>query len=180
MPDASSSRPQPSRPKPTVMTDDHAKEWDMVPEDFGTGTWRVDQDGVWYHDGQRVERRELVTLLASHVRRTEEGGFVFRWGPYEHALEVADAPVVVHEVRVPAAAGAGLDADLVDGRTVRIDPATLRVGAGHVLYGALPGDVPVRFSRTAYYQLADHIRETADGFVLVMGPDQVPLRTGVE
>ena len=36
---------------------------------------RIDRDGVWYYHGSPIERKELVCLLASALRRADDGAY---------------------------------------------------------------------------------------------------------
>lgn len=153
-----------------------SREWDVVPEDFGSGTWRIDHDGRWYHDGIRVLRPDLILELTSHVHRTESGTYVLRGRQYETTLEVADTPAVIHRIDPPQPDSDACRAGLVDGRTTTVSAGGLHVGAAHVLYAALPDGMPARFDRTAYYQLARWIEEDGAGFALVVGERRWPIR----
>ena len=69
-----------------------------------------------------------------------------------------------------------LRADLIDGRTVEIDPAALQMGAADALYARLPGGELARLTRAAQLSLADRISEGPPGtFALEAGGRRHPI-----
>ena len=65
-------------------------------------------------------------------------------------------------IRGPAAPG--FVVQLNDGTSERLDPDTLRVGAGNILYCRVKGSTErARFLRPVYYQLAQFIEEAGGG-----------------
>ncbi len=62
------------------------------PPHCGTIDIRIDRDGVWHHEGARIERAALVRLFASVLRREADGGFVLVTPHEKLAITVEDAP----------------------------------------------------------------------------------------
>ncbi|WP_020591085.1 DUF1285 domain-containing protein [Kiloniella laminariae] len=60
---------------------------------------RIARDGQWYHEGRRIERKPLVRLFSTVLRRDAEGAY---WlvTPVERArILVEDSPFVAVEIR---------------------------------------------------------------------------------
>lgn len=157
-----------------VQVENSPSDWHVVPADFGSGVFRIDVDGKWYHDGIAIDRPELVRLFAQGVARNAAGDFVLRWGHNDHRLLVADTPVVIRSVGVPTATGQ-CHGELVDGRSVQLDASALAVGANNVLYARMPDGEWARFGRTAYYQMAQWIVDTPKGFCVTNGKHTWPI-----
>jgi hypothetical protein len=62
------------------------------PPDCGDAGIEIRTDGSWWHDGSRITREALVRLLASILRRDEDG-VTYLVTPYEKVrVRVEDAP----------------------------------------------------------------------------------------
>ncbi len=123
----------------------------------------IDEDGEWYHRGNRLTRPEIIEVLYSKLDQSLDGSFVLSSNNETCALDVADTPFVVTRA----------DREVSDSGEERIalrlkhlteneylDPETLLIGADNVLYcRVLNRRFPARFSRPAYYQLANFVME---------------------
>lgn len=121
-------------------------------------------DGRWYADDEPVRHERLALLFSRYLRRRPQGGGYEIWidERYHADVEVEDTPFVVTATQVHA--DGGIDIQINDGTIERLQPATLRVGHGDVLYCAVKnGTEPARFLRAAYYDLAQNIEEVAPG-----------------
>jgi hypothetical protein len=109
------------------------------------------------------------------VRRTAEGANELRIAEERAPIRVDDSPYVVTGAAVDAHGTAWID--LNDGSREALDPQTLAVGDGDVLYCRVKdGGEPARFLRAAYYQLADRIAVVAGGgFVFRTAAGQFPI-----
>lgn len=137
---------------------------------------RLDREGRWWHEGQVVEHGGLLAALHRWLDRLEDGRYVLRLDERRYAyVDVEDAPYQVRTViRDP---GQPLRLLLSDGSEEVLDPETLSVGDDHALYCRVKqGRFEARFSRGAYYLLADQIEETDGGFAFGDGAHRVPLR----
>jgi hypothetical protein len=96
-------------------------------------------------------------------------------GPERAPIEVDDTPYVVVGVDLGKDGIARIE--LNDHGIEVLDPGTLRIGAGEVLYCRVKGGTErARFLRPAYYQLAPFISESRAGrFVLRLGGTAYPL-----
>jgi hypothetical protein len=136
---------------------------------------RFGRDGVWYADDQPIENKRIARLFSRHVRRRAEGGYELVVGPERAAIEVDDTPYVVVSVsEAPPLLLLGLN----DGTWEPLDPASLEIGAGNVLYCSVKRATErARFLRPAYYQIAPYVGETASGsFALRVGGTEYAIR----
>ena len=148
----------------------------------------IDREGDWYHRGARMERADIVAHLCQHLGRDESSGrYVIRMGKEECYVEVEDTPLVITRVLSKGGEEGGdakgflLAIKHLD-QTEPLDPASLRVGRGNVLYCAVkPGRLPARFLRPAYSQLAEFICEDPErgSFYLPIAGRRYYIRGGV-
>jgi hypothetical protein len=123
-------------------------------------------DGRWYVDGEPIVHERLALLFSRYLRRKPGGGFEIWIDARYHAdVEVEDTPYVVTGVGPASSPGsAGFTLRLSDGSSEPLDPDSLQVGAGNVLYCRVKsGSERARFLRHTYYQLAHFIEEAGDG-----------------
>jgi len=127
------------------------------------------RDGEWYADGERIDNRRIADLFSRSVRRRAEGGYELRIADERAAIEVEDTPFVVRGVCWRE--GPAIEIELNDGSVEPLDPTSLRVGDGHVLYCACKeGRETARFTRAAYNDVAAAVREVEPGsFALELG-----------
>lgn len=123
------------------------------------------RDGNWYADGEPIVNRRIADLFSRQLRRDADGRYVIRMADEWAPVEIEDTPYVVRSADVDAG---GVTLHLNDLSTEKLDPSTLRVGSGEVLYCRVKnGAEPARFLRPAYYQLSPYLDEAAPGrFVL--------------
>jgi len=124
------------------------------------GEFRIDRDGIWYHEGGPIGRPDMVKLFAGVLRRDENGDHWLQTPVEKVPVTVEDAPFIAVEL---AAEGSGkgrrlrLRTNIGDWLTVGEDhPLIVREGAaGPRPYVALADGLEARLSRPVYYQLAD-------------------------
>lgn len=134
---------------------------------------QVDADGKMWHDGAPMIHPKIVALIYDSVHLDEDGVYFLEVDGKRCQLEVADTFHVVNGVSLQ---GGTAMLTLNDGRSEPLDPATLAVGRDDVLYCRVKGGgFPARFSRAAYYQLAERIVEQAGGFALELGGRRHPI-----
>ncbi|MGD9506072.1 MAG: hypothetical protein AB7W37_14245 [Syntrophobacteraceae bacterium] len=136
----------------------------------------VDEEGVWYYQGVEITRENIVQLFYENLHITSEGAFYIEWRGQRCALDSADTPFVIVDVQRTEPSKDGSEAILLSLRHLRVseklDPGTLYVGKDNVLYCRIRGGAfPARFSRPAYYRLAEWIEQDQDSgeFQLVLG-----------
>lgn len=127
----------------------------------------IDEEGEWYHRGNRLTRPEIIEVLYSKLDQSLDGSFVLSSNNETCALDVADTPFVVTRV----------DREVNDSGEERIalklkhlpaneylEPETLLISRDNVLYcRVFNRRFPARFSRPAYYQLAEFVMEEPAG-----------------
>ena len=136
----------------------------------------IDSEGDWYHRGNRMHRGDIVAHLCRHLCRDEDSGrYIIQMGKQRCYLEVEDTPLVITRVsHEPGTEGDNSEHLLLAIKHLEprepLDPATLGIGRENVLYCRVQG-LPARFTRPAYYQLAEFIHEDLEegGFYLSQG-----------
>jgi len=124
----------------------------------------VDKEGTWFHKGVPIVHHGFLLLFYQSIYLDEQGRYIIKLHNQTCRLDVEDTPFVVLGVTfVPCGDDRGNDCfmlHLIDETEEALDPATLTVGADHVLYCKIrQGRFTARFSRPGYYQLAQHIQE---------------------
>ena len=123
---------------------------------------RIDMEGDWFYRGVKMTRKDIVLLFGRHLEQDASGGYFIRIGPQIRRVEVEDTPFVVRAVYRADACGAGgdaLDLLLSDDSLEPLNPGTLRIGKNCIPYCKIKnGSFDARFSRSGYYQLAEHIK----------------------
>lgn len=124
----------------------------------------IDAEGAWYHEGNEITRREIIEHFMEHLRRTEGGSYTIEIGTNVCELEVEDTPFVISRVERVKPEGSEAEQILLSLRNLSraevLNPDTLCVGKDHVLYCSIWGGAfSARFSRPAYYQLAEWVME---------------------
>ena len=134
---------------------------------------RIDRDGDWYDEGIQVTHPGILANLRGNLKK-DAGGF-FIQTRVRIPVRVDDAPWVVTRIE---RRGDALHAILNDGAEERVDPATVRLGAGDVPYCTVKGGAfEARFSRAAAFQLlalADYDEASGRG-ALKLGGREYPL-----
>lgn len=151
---------------------------------FVSGDICVDAEGEWFHRGAKIVREDIIELFLENLVRQPDGTYGIAWKGSRCSIDVADTPFVVIRVDREEGADAGEPVVRLTLKHLRecplLDPRTLRVGDANVLYCRLEnGGFPARFSRPAYYQLAEWIVEDEAGetFCLELGRARYPIRT---
>src|SRR3990170_4353159 len=123
------------------------------------------RDGHWYADGERIKNRRIERLLSKSLKQTSGGAYAVEIGWDRAEVEIEDTPYVV--TRVTGDPSSGFTLALNDESQEALVPATLLVGADHVLYCRVKeGCCESRFLRPAYYQLTAHVEEKDGAFFL--------------
>jgi len=110
--------------------------------------------------------KRLALLFSRYLRRKASGGYeIWIDERYHTDVEVEDTPYVVTAVGIASSpSSAAFDVQLNDGTSEPLDPGSLQVGVGNVLYCRVKGGSErARFLRSVYYQLAQFIEEAGGG-----------------
>jgi hypothetical protein len=141
-------------------------------------TIRIDRDGKFWHDGQRVDHPALERALASWIARHPDDGRVILTNGYDWCyVRVDDAPFVVRGVRVEAPSGPADRATLLlsDDSEEPLDPRQLSLDDEGVVYASVKqGAFDARFSRHAQTELAP-LLSSADPPTIALGSREVVL-----
>lgn len=133
-------------------------------------------DGRWYADDEPVTHERLGRLFTRCLRRKASGGYEIWLDERYHAdVEVEDTPYVVTAV---SSDGQGeFRLQLNDGTSEPLDPDSLQVGSGNVLYCRVKqGAERARFLRPAYYEVSRFIEDDGSGrFQLRCGDTTHPI-----
>ena len=143
-----------------------AKERDPIPPCLIS----IDKEGRWYHQGVEMIHREFIRLFYQNMELDAGGRYLINWGDSQCYVDVEDAAFVVTRVSVERESGRQplrFEVSLSDDTQEVLAPETLRVGKDHILYCTVKSAAfPARFTRAAYYQLAEFIEEDDGGFFL--------------
>ncbi|MDQ1277927.1 MAG: uncharacterized protein QG555_969 [Thermodesulfobacteriota bacterium] len=122
---------------------------------------RIDKEGVWYYQGAEMFRREFVNYFYQNLHLDETGRYVIILPDDRCYVDVEDAAYIINAVdykRSERGNGKGINLLLCDETSEALDPRTLWIGPDNVMYCRVREDTfKARFSRAAYYQLAEHI-----------------------
>lgn len=138
-------------------------------------TIRFGRDGRWYADEQPIANPRIARLFSQSVHRRDDGAYELRIAEERAPITVDDTPYVVTGAS-PHSDGT-VSLDLNDGSREMLDPGSLSVGDGEVLYCTVKdGRESARFLRPAYYQVAGRIAAgSGGGFVFRAGDGRYPI-----
>ncbi len=150
---------------PLAFADAPARRPRRAPVDCGDLPFLIRRDGTWLYRGTPINRKELVCLFASVLRRDADGGFCLQTPAERGRIEVEDAPFVAveldwtgdgrHQVlsfrtNVDQVITAGPEHPIrVAHDILTCEPTPylrVRPGAGHL-------DIEARINRAVYYEL---------------------------
>jgi hypothetical protein len=142
---------------------------------------RVDENGDWFYNGTKIFRPEILETFYEKLDLSPEGEYFLADSKGRWAIEVADTPFVVTRVDVENAIS-GQERITIRLKNIScpetLDLATIKTGKDNILYcRRAAGKFPARFSRPAYYQLADLIGEdeTGSGFFIQLNGKRYPI-----
>ena len=125
------------------------------------------RNGVWLSNGEPVTHERTLLAFSRNLYRSKEG-FEIRIGPERKTVHVEDTPYFV--VSIDGVPELGFSLSLNDGRTVELEPTSLRYQPGR-----LTCKVPhpnentheeARFLSNAYHELLKHVEKNEQGFVI--------------
>jgi uncharacterized protein len=142
---------------------------------------QVDENGDWFHNGNRIFRPEILETLYAKLDQTPAGQFILADFKGPCLLDVADTPFVVSRVDLERDES-GRERIIIRlkniSRSEVLDPDTLEIGSGNILYcRVFSGRFSARFSRPAYYQLTELVREDdiGQGFYIELNGNRYPI-----
>ena len=126
---------------------------------------RFGKDGRWYADDEPIANQRIADLFSRHVTRGDDGAWWLVIGDERARISVDDTPFVVS--RVDGEPSGGFTIGLNDGSSEPLDPATLRLGDGEVLYcDVKERKYAARFLRAAQAELLGHAQVDGERFFL--------------
>ena len=135
------------------------------------GAFRIDAEGAWFHNGERITHERTWKLFSSMLDVDENDRVFLSEGKVRIDVEVDDAPLVVTALRLTED---GLRLRFHDDTHDVIDPGTIHF-KGPVPYCLARKGLEARFSTAAYVQLCDFVEETEKGFLLVVNGERFVL-----
>ena len=128
----------------------------------------IDKEGRWYHQGAEMIHREFIRLFYEHMELDSQGRYIISYRGERCYVEVEDTAFVVNRVELNDQADhSGFILYLSDDSKEGLLPGTLYVGKDNVLYCRVKDRTfPARFSRAAYYQLAEYFEEEDGNYYL--------------
>ncbi len=132
----------------------HIGKLHLLNASVGPYELRIDGEGRWFHGGIEIVRKDIVRLFSAGLKRLDNGSYVVTVGNDEAPIVVEDAPFVA--LRVEAHAG-GLRLLLSDDSRETLLVETITFRDGNIPYCLVRGNLEAKFSRQAYYQLAQFI-----------------------
>jgi hypothetical protein len=136
----------------------------------------LDGQGVFWHDGARVERPQMSKAFFRWIRRHPDDGRFILSNDYDWTyIEVEDVPFFVTSARVSPS---GILLCLSDGTEELLDLSTVRSGPQNALYcDVKQGRFRARFQQSAQLALADALSEDSEGRLVLTAGDQRALLT---
>jgi len=127
---------------------------------------RIDSDGIWHHDGRPIRRQSLVRLLASVLRREDDGAYYLVTPAEKWRIGVDELPLLVVDCMLMPGTAPTFQLNLGYPVTAAEHPPLrmhcLRDG-GKIPSLPLPNGLAALFSRAAWYRLAEQL-ELQGGF----------------
>ncbi len=137
-----------------------AKRW-HTREDSGI---RLDRDGRWWHDDERVEHPKIIEAFNTGLVPTEDGRFKLQFGWDWCFVEVEDA---AYRVVAVDARPDGIGLRLSDRTSELLDPETLALDEEGVLSCRVKqGRAKARFTRDAQFAFGEFLDDD-DGQLVV-------------
>ena len=139
---------------------------------------KIDKEGRWYYNGAHMFRKDIVKLFFENLKQDEEGRYLIEWKGERCYLSVEDTAYVVialYKTRNPRTNREQVEILLNDDSCEILDMKTVFVGDENVLYCRVKnGRFLARFSRKAYYQLADFIEppDAEDCFFITLNGER--------
>lgn len=127
------------------------------------------RNGIWLSNGEEILHERTKIAFARNLFRCKEG-FEIRLGQEKKNVHVEDTLYFV--VRLEGDPLIGYSIELNDGRTLELDPETLRYHRGRLTCRVPHPNEGTReeakFLTQAYYEILRHLEKTSDGFSITI------------
>ncbi len=150
------------------------------PTTLPRGTFRIDREGTWRHEGQEVTHEGVLRNLYANLRAEGDSHYL-QVGLARIPVSVDDAPFVVNRIEVVSEscdANHCLRIYLTDGSAEWLSFETFWIGRGNIPYCRVKsGCFSARLSVSAWLQLAAFVEEGPDpgATILVIGSLRFPI-----
>lgn len=134
---------------------------------------KIDKNGNWFINNAPVTHERISLFLTRSVLK-EGTNYYLKIANEKIPVEVEDTPYIVKQV---IHENGKFFLILNDETMEPLNPSTLEVREENVLYCEVKGEVKARFSRPAYYRIAEHIRQDADGYFISLGGKKFYIKT---
>ena len=141
----------------------------------------IDENGDWFYNGSKIFRPEILEILYSKLDQMPTGQFVLADSKGSCLIDVEDTAFVVSRVDIESD-GPGREWIVIRLKNIErpevLDLDTLAVGKDNIVYcRVLHRRFLARFSRPAYYQLAEFVREddTGQNFYIELNRKKHPI-----
>jgi uncharacterized protein len=151
------------------------------PPSLPPGTFRIDREGSWRHEGLEVTHPGVLQNLYANLRVDGDAHYL-QVGPTRIPVEVEDAPFVVTRIEVREGSGAMLGTlwgHLSDGSAEPLALDSFWIGRRDAPYCRVKGErFTARLAVPAWLQLVPFVREgpRPGEITLVVGEQHVVLR----
>ena len=127
---------------------------------------RIDTDGVWFYNGSKICRPDMLSLFASVLCRDEGGAFWLVTPTELGRITVEDAPFIGVEL-YPSGTGPEQCLSLRTNmdEIVPIDAEHPLVMRDHLPYVMIREGIEARINRASYYDLVDRATSNASGML---------------
>ncbi len=140
---------------------------------------RIDRDGRWYANGLQVVHEKIFDLFCKSLIR-ENGTYFIRIGEQINPVIVEDVPFSVRGLYVENTEDGNdiIRLLLNDGRTIDLDPVTLRAVDEMSVYCGIPGtNMEAKFSKDALPMFSRYLEQddTSGGYYLEINGNRYDL-----
>lgn len=123
---------------------------------------RIDKEGRWFYQGAEIIQKDIILHFYDHLELDHQGRVIIHWRGERCFVEPEDVPFVVERTMKVSSTqnDESIKILLNDGNFEDLDLDTLWIGDGNVPYCLVRRRAfRARFSRKAYYQLAEYFEE---------------------
>lgn len=126
---------------------------------------RIGKDGTWFYNELPIVNRNISLFFLQHLESAPDGGYLLRIGDETCPVIVEDTPYIVVDVWKEASGGGeAFFIRLNDETCERLEMDTLKIREDNVAVCRVKeARFPARFSRPAYYRLAEYVVQHEDG-----------------
>ncbi len=133
----------------------------------------VDEEGEWYHKNRPIIRRDILKILLESTKEVNND-FILEVGEQKCRIEVADTPFVITRVDyIKKKNGVAVEKLMIRLKYINeieeLPVFTIWQNKNNnIIYCKIPNKGRARFSRAAYYQLANFIEEENGHFFIML------------